>query len=96
MIATLILISGYLFLQGFLYPNTTALALMPFEKNAGAASAMMGFLQMVCSSFASALVSYLHNGTALPMTGVMAGCAGLGLLSLFAILRKREAGLTFE
>jgi len=94
MIATLILISGYLFLQGFLYPNTTALALIPFEKNAGAASAMMGFLQMVCSSLASALVSYLHNGTALPMTGVMAGCAGLGLLCLLTILRKREAVLT--
>ncbi len=93
-IATLVLISAYLFLQGFLYPNTTALALVPFEKNAGAASAMMGFLQMVCSSLASALVSYLHNGTALPMTGVMAGCGGLGLLSLFTILRKREAALT--
>lgn len=96
MIATLTLIAGYLFLQGFLYPNTTALALVPFEKNAGAASAMMGFLQMVCSSLASALVSYLHNGTALPMTGVMAGCAVLGLFSLFTILRKREAVLTFE
>ncbi len=94
LIATLVLISAYLFLQGFLYPNTTALALVPFEKNAGAASAMMGFLQMVCSSLASALVSYLHNGTALPMTGVMAGCAGLGLLSLFTILRKQEAALT--
>jgi DHA1 family bicyclomycin/chloramphenicol resistance-like MFS transporter len=94
MIATLILISGYLFLQGFLYPNTTALALIPFEKNAGAASAMMGFLQMVCSSLASAMVSYLHNGTALPMTGVMAVCAGLGLLSLLTILRRREVALT--
>lgn len=96
MIAMLILISLYLFLQGFLYPNTTALALIPFEKNAGAASAMMGFLQMVCSSLASALVSYLHNGSALPMTGVMAACAGLGLLSLFAVLRKREVALTVE
>ena len=95
-LATLVLISGYLFLQGFLYPNTTALALIPFEKNAGAASAMMGFLQMVCSSLASALVSYLHNGTALPMTGVMAVCAGLGLLSLLTILRKRVAVLTYE
>lgn len=94
MIAMLVLISGYLFLQGFLYPNTTALALIPFEKNAGAASAMMGFLQMVCSSLASAMVSYLHNGTALPMTGVMAVCAGLGLLSLFTIMRKREVALT--
>jgi DHA1 family bicyclomycin/chloramphenicol resistance-like MFS transporter len=96
MIATLVLISGYLFLQGFLYPNTTALALIPFEKNAGAASAMMGFLQMVCSSLASALVSYLHNGTALPMTGVMAVCAGLGVLSLLTILRRREVALTYE
>jgi DHA1 family bicyclomycin/chloramphenicol resistance-like MFS transporter len=96
MLATLILISGYLFLQGFLYPNTTALALIPFEKNAGAASAMMGFLQMVCSSLASALVSYLHNGTALPMTGVMAACAGLGLLSLFTILRKREVAFVAD
>jgi MFS transporter, DHA1 family, multidrug resistance protein len=79
---TLALVFSYLFLQGFLYPTTSALALEPFAKNAGAASGLIGFLQMVTATLASALVSVLHNGTALPMTGVMAGCTGLGFCSL--------------
>ncbi len=80
---TLALIFCYLFLQGFLFPNTSALALEPFAKNAGVVSGLMGFLQSVVATIASALVSVFHNGTALPMAGVMAGCTGLGVVCLF-------------
>jgi len=37
---------------------------------------------MGIGAFTSALVSYLNNGTAVPMAGVMAGCA----LTSFTIL----------
>lgn len=74
----LLLLFGYLFAQGSLYPNTTALALEPFEKNAGVVSGLMGFLQSIVATLASMLVSVFHNGTAVPMVGVMAGCAGIG------------------
>ncbi len=46
-----------------------------FCKIAGKASALMGAIQMGVGAFTSALVSFLNNGTALPMTGVMAACA---------------------
>lgn len=92
---TLLLVFSYLFFQGYLYPNTSALALEPFAKKAGAASGLIGFLQMVTATLASALVSVLHNGTALPMAGVMAGCTGLGFCCLFggeylAMLAERK------
>lgn len=81
-IGALLLMFGYLFIQGSLYPNTTALAMEPYEKNAGVVSGLMGFLQSIVATLASALVSFFHNGTALPMTSVMAGCAGIGLCCL--------------
>ena len=86
------LIFCYLFLMGFIGPNGMALALDPFMKNAASASAMMGCLQMVAGASASALVSYLHNGTALPMVSVMAGCTCLSLLVLCesALFAKRQ------
>jgi DHA1 family bicyclomycin/chloramphenicol resistance-like MFS transporter len=65
----------FLCCQGFTFPNTSALSLAPFTKNAGSASALLGSIQMGTGAFTSALVSYLNNGTPLPMTGVMASCA---------------------
>lgn len=74
----------FLFLgsQGFVFPNTSALALGPFNKLAGSASALLGSLQMACGALSSGLVSYLHNGTTVPMAAVMAGCASLSMLIL--------------
>jgi MFS transporter, DHA1 family, multidrug resistance protein len=48
----------------------------------------MGAMQMGFGAIASALVGLMSNGTTLPMTGVMAGCALLGLIIL-SIGRKR-------
>ncbi len=72
---TFILIFTYLAMQGFLFPNTSALGMRPFNKNAGSASALMGSLQMVFGALASAAISALHDNTALPMTGVIAFCS---------------------
>jgi DHA1 family bicyclomycin/chloramphenicol resistance-like MFS transporter len=66
---------GYLVCVGFLSPNTTALAIEPFTKNGGAASALMGSAQMTAGAIGSALVSALHTGTALPMAGILAASA---------------------
>ncbi len=89
---TLVLIFLYLFCLGFTYPNTTALSLSPFTKYAGSASAMIGFIQMVCGAIASALVGYFHNGTAIPMTLVIGLCSLTGFVWFFAskgILKKK-------
>jgi DHA1 family bicyclomycin/chloramphenicol resistance-like MFS transporter len=63
--------------------NAIALALEPFTRNAGTASALIGSLQMVAGALSSGLVSYLHNGTMMPMVLMMAGCRCIGLLLLF-------------
>ncbi|GGG91761.1 Bcr/CflA family drug resistance efflux transporter [Parapedobacter pyrenivorans] len=80
----------FLFLgsQGFVFPNTSALALSPFDKLAGSASALLGSLQMACGALSSGLVSYFHNGTTIPMAAVMAGCASLSMLILSASFRR--------
>jgi DHA1 family bicyclomycin/chloramphenicol resistance-like MFS transporter len=79
----ILLIFLFLCCQGFISPNASALSLAPFAKQAGSASALMGFLQMALGAFASAIVSILNNGTALPMTEIMAFCAISGCVLLF-------------
>ena len=86
--STIFLIFLFLSCQGFSFPNSSALSLAPFTKEAGSASALMGALQMGFGAVASALVGTINNGTTVPMTGVMAGCALLGLIIL-SIGRKR-------
>jgi MFS transporter, DHA1 family, multidrug resistance protein len=81
-VGTVLLVFLYMSCQGILHPNTTAMALSPFDRNAGAASAMIGFFQMFFGAAASALVSRFHNNTAIPMVGVMACCTGLAFTCL--------------
>lgn len=70
----------YLFFQGFVFPNTSALSLNPFKRLAGSASALMGFIQLFIGAITSMLMSVLHNGTQAPMGVTM------GIVSLFAFL----------
>lgn len=88
--STILLIFLFLSCQGFSFPNSSALSLAPFTKEAGSASALMGALQMGFGALASALTGIINNGTTLPMTGIMAGCALIGLIIL-SIGRKRIA-----
>jgi MFS transporter, DHA1 family, multidrug resistance protein len=62
---------------GLLYPNVTALALAPFDKAAGSASALLGTIQYSIGATAGAFVGLLHNNTAVPMIATMAVC-GVG------------------
>ncbi len=74
----------FLFCLGILVPNSTAMALAPFSENAGSASALIGFLQMVCGAILSAVVSALHDETLFPMVG---GMATAGIVAFVIILR---------
>ncbi len=97
--STIFLIFIFLCCQGFIFPNSSALSLAPFSKNAGSASALLGGIQMSIGAFASALVSFLHNHTALPMTGVMACCAILAFTIVIIgnrIIRYRASMLEVE
>ena len=96
---TFLLIFGFMMIQGFVFPNASALAIEPFTRNAGSASALLGCLQMTSGAIASALVSYLHNNTALPMAGVMAACGIISFSTLLAgraVLRRKVATATLD
>lgn len=85
--STIFLIFIFLCCQGFSFPNSSALALTPFIRNAGSASALLGSFQMALGAVATVMVSVLSNHTALPMTGVMAFCA---ICSLSVLLIGRR------
>lgn len=86
---SLAVLFAFLFLacQGFIFPNTTALALMPMANNAGNASALIGAVQMAIGGGVSALISVLQNRTAVPMAGIMTCCA-VTAFSVFTFGRK--------
>ena len=61
--------------------------LAPLGHNAGNASALVGTIQMAIGASATAIVSVLHNHTAIPMAAVMCFCA-LAALLIFMLGRK--------
>jgi MFS transporter, DHA1 family, multidrug resistance protein len=67
----------YLIGHGILQPCTQSGAVAPFPKNAGAASAMMGFLMNVMAAAVGFLLAKSFNGTGLPMATGVALCASL-------------------
>jgi DHA1 family bicyclomycin/chloramphenicol resistance-like MFS transporter len=70
-------IAGY----GLVVPNATAAAMALYGAMAGSASALLGTLQFSVGAMAGILVGVLHNGTALPMAGMIAACAIAALLA---------------
>lgn len=86
--STIFLILIFLSTQGFAFPNSSALSLVPFSRNAGTASALMGALQLGIGAISTALVSILNNGTAMPMAAVMCACA---VCSFSVLLMGRKA-----
>jgi DHA1 family bicyclomycin/chloramphenicol resistance-like MFS transporter len=85
--STIFFILIFLSCQGFVFPNSAALSMAPFSRNAGTASALMGGIQLAVGALTSGIVSVLTNSTALPMAGVMASCA---LLSFCILLAGRK------
>ncbi len=64
---------------GLAYPNAAALAMSPFDRNIGSASAMLGFLQIGVSGLASAGVGIFDSHGMLAVTLVLASTSWLGL-----------------
>ena len=71
-------------LLGFVLPNTTALALAPFDRDAGTASALLGSLQYGTSGLATLVVSAAFDGTLRPMAVAILFfvCVAWGLATL--------------
>lgn len=75
-------IALFLSCQGFAFPNSSALSMAPFTKNAGSASALMGALQMAFGALAAAIIGMSNPTSALPLAVIMACCAMIAWLIL--------------
>lgn len=74
---------------GVVMPNSMAGAIGPFPKMAGAASAMMGFIQMAIAALVGASVGLMHDGTALPMCVAIALMGMSSFLTYLIFIRKK-------
>ena len=74
--------------HGLVQPNAIALALAPYGRQAGSASALIGATQFTTAAVTGALVGVLHNGTAMPMVGIIAVCGTAALLILHRLARR--------
>ncbi|MEI9865576.1 MAG: multidrug effflux MFS transporter [Limisphaerales bacterium] len=86
--ATLVLLFITLSSLGLAYPNAAALALVPFDRNIGSASAMLGFLQIGVSGLATASIGIFDSHTMMPVTLALAATSWIGLAIL--IIGKRR------
>jgi len=67
----------YIASLGFIFPNSTALAMSEHGEHAGSAAALLGTLQYSTATISSLMVARLHNGGPWPMAVVIAGCGVL-------------------
>lgn len=85
--ATLVLLFIALTSLGLAYPNAAALSLVPFDRNIGSASAMLGFLQIGVSGLASASIGVFDSHTMMPVALILCVTSFIGLAIL--IVGKR-------
>ena len=79
---TMAIVFFFLLSAGLTSPNGSALAIAPFTRNIGSASALFGFLELGLGAFASASTGLLHVKGSVPMAVIMSMCAILGWLTL--------------
>jgi DHA1 family bicyclomycin/chloramphenicol resistance-like MFS transporter len=88
--AVLLLFFIFLSCAGILFPNASALALAPFSKYAGSASALLGFLQLGSGSLISTGISVLKSHDAFPIIFIL-GFTALTGFSVYLIGHKAAA-----
>ena len=74
---------------GLVLPNSIAGAIGPFPRAAGAASALLGFVQMTVAAAIGIAVAALYDGSSVPMTATIAAVA-VGVLLAFTLLVRRQ------
>ena len=76
---------------GLTYPNASAIALAPFSKNAGSASALVGFLQIGVAALASSSVGFFSTVDHVPIITLLLSSSLIALLILLAGTTKAQA-----
>jgi DHA1 family bicyclomycin/chloramphenicol resistance-like MFS transporter len=72
-------------------PNATALALAPFSRNIGSASALLGFLQIGVAGLASACIGLFNSSNSIPVAATMTVTSFIAFFIL-RFGRKKIAG----
>ena len=85
---TLVFLFVLLSCLGLTYPNAAAMALSPFDKNIGSASAMLGFVQIGVAALTSSCVGLFNSKTIMPVIIIFMISAWIAL-AIFMIGRKR-------
>ncbi len=87
-----IFLFAFMLLSGILSPNTSAMAITPFIKNAGVASALLGSLRMISGFLASLSISIFHDGSYFPMILFIILCSSLAFVILWwkRVLDKKK------
>ncbi len=85
-----VVIPGFVIMIGIgcVIPPATASGIAPFPEMAGAASALIGFIQMAVSSLAVLAAGFLYDGTARPMMMLMAALSAAGLVLFVPFLGR--------
>ena len=81
---------------GFTFPNVQVLALDRHGKAAGTAASIIGATNFGVAGLISPVVGWLSHDagiTATTMASVMVGCAAIGILSLWLVVRPRTVGM---
>jgi len=81
---------------GFTFPNVQVLALDRHGKAAGTAASILGATNFGVAGLISPVVGWVSHDagiTATTMAAVMAGCAAIGILALWFVVRPRTVGL---
>jgi MFS transporter, DHA1 family, multidrug resistance protein len=95
---TIVMIFLVLCCVGLTNPNTSALSMAPFARNAGVASALLGTMQLGLGAAASFFVSIFSSKSATPMAAIMAVSSAIGLCVLLIgrrnIVNKVEVDAT--
>lgn len=71
--------------------NAAAGALEYFPQIAGTASAVVGAIRYGCGAVSGVVVGLLHDGTAIPMAGVILGCSAVSVVFLLTLVRGDPA-----
>ncbi len=82
LVGTIVLLSLLLSCLGITNPNSAALALAPFARNAGRAAALMGFLQMSTGALVSTAVGLFEIQSILPIAAILASTSATALMVL--------------
>jgi DHA1 family bicyclomycin/chloramphenicol resistance-like MFS transporter len=90
-VSILVPMTLYLVGCGLMMPNAMAGALRYYPRMAGAASSLLGCLQMSIAALVGIAVGHLHDGTAVPMTAMIAAAALAMLLSWLLLARPGAA-----